>query len=46
MSRSKNSRKGSTNKGAGRHACCGKGCSWCDGNKSHATTKQKGKGAE
>jgi hypothetical protein len=42
MSRSNNSRKGSTNKHGKRHAQCGdKNCEYCARNFHHATKKGK-----
>lgn len=46
MSRSRNSRKGSTNKHTKRHGGCGPGCSYCQSNYTIATLRQKAKNTE
>lgn len=46
MSRSRNSRRGSTNKHRKRHFCCDPGCSTCNKNFKHAERRQAMKGME
>jgi hypothetical protein len=45
MSRSRNSRRGSTNKHAKRHRMCSPGCSYCHRNITHSLCMEKARRA-